>query len=230
MEPADSTETRPPDRGLFSAGVHGNSIVISSSNQFKFLHDPDVQRMLRVQDGDEAAFGELVETYRERLIHIFSHLVGGQDAAEDLAQEVFLRVYRARETYRPTAKFSTWMFRIANNLAYNARRTLGRRKEVTIAADDSGPLGPRPAEQLLAEQSSLLPSRQFVTREMRDQVRNAIESLNDRQRLAVLLHKFEGMSYADIGVSMDLTPQAVKSLLSRARENLKLHLKKYVSH
>jgi RNA polymerase sigma-70 factor (ECF subfamily) len=122
------------------------------------------------------------------------------------------------------------MFRIANNLAYNARRTLGRRKEVTIAADDSGPLGPRPAEQLLAEQSSLLPSRQFVTREMRDQVRNAIESLNDRQRLAVLLHKFEGMSYADIGVSMDLTPQAVKSLLSRARENLKLHLKKYVSH
>ena len=107
---------------------------------------------------------------------------------------------------------------------------MGRRKEVTIAADDSGPLGPRPAEQLLAEQSSLLPSRQFVTREMRDQVRNAIESLNDRQRLAVLLHKFEGMSYADIGVSMDLTPQAVKSLLSRARENLKLHLKKYVSH
>jgi RNA polymerase sigma-70 factor (ECF subfamily) len=205
-------------------------IVISSSNQFKFLHDPDVQRMLRVQDGDDAAFGELVETYRDRLIHIFSHLVGGQDAAEDLAQEVFLRVYRARETYRPTAKFSTWLFRIANNLAYNARRTLGRRKEVTIAPSDSGPLGPRPAEQLLADQSSLLPSRQFVTREMREQVRNAIESLNDRQRLAVLLHKFEGMSYADIGVSMDLTPQAVKSLLSRARENLKLHLKKYVSH
>ena len=204
--------------------------MISSSNQFKFLHDPDVQRMLRVQDGDTEAFGELVENYRDRLIHIFSHLVGGQDAAEDLAQEVFLRVYRARETYRPTAKFSTWLFRIANNLAYNARRTLGRRKEVTIAPSDSGPLGPRPTEQLLADQSSLLPSRQFVTREMREQVRNAIESLNDRQRLAVLLHKFEGMSYADIGVSMDLTPQAVKSLLSRARENLKLHLKKYVSH
>ncbi|HAA59384.1 MAG TPA: RNA polymerase subunit sigma-70 [Planctomycetaceae bacterium] len=186
--------------------------------------------MLRVQDGDEEAFGELVESFRERLIHIFSHLVGGQDAAEDLAQEVFLRIYRARESYRPTAKFSTWLFRIANNLAYNARRTLGRRKEVTISADDSGPLGPRPAEQLLADQSSLLPSRQFVTREMRDQVQEAIESLNDRQRLAVLLHKFEGMSYADIGLSMDLTPQAVKSLLSRARENLKLHLKKYVAN
>ena len=203
--------------------------MISSSNQFKFLHDPDVQRMLRVQDGDEAAFGELVEAYRDRLINIFSHLVGGQDAAEDLAQEVFLRVYRARETYRPTAKFSTWMFRIANNLAHNARRTLSRRKEVVITPDDSGPLGPRPAEQLLADQSALLPSRQFVTREMREQVRDAIESLNERQRMAVLLHKFEGMSYADIGLAMDLTPQAVKSLLSRARERLKLHLKKYVT-
>ena len=72
--------------------------MISSSNQFKFLHDPDVQRMLRVQDGDEEAFGELVESFRERLIHIFSHLVGGQDAAEDLAQEVFLRIDRARES------------------------------------------------------------------------------------------------------------------------------------
>ena len=182
--------------------------------------------MLRVQDGDEEAFGELVESFRERLSHILSHLVGGQDAAEDLAQEVFLRIYRARESYRPTAKFSTWLFRIANNLAYNARP----RKDGTSSADDSGPLGPRPAEQLLADQSSLLPSRQFVTREMRDQVQEAIESLNERQRLAVLLHKFEGMSYADIGLSMALTPQAVKSLLSRARENLKLHLKKYVAN
>ncbi len=202
--------------------------MISSSNQFKYLHDPDVQRMLRVKEGDEEAFGELVETYRERLIHIFSHLVGGREAAEDLAQEVFMRIYRARETYKATAKFSTWLFRIANNLASNARRTVGRRREVMIAPDDSGPLGARPAEQLLADKSSLLPSRQFVTRETREQVRGAVENLNERQRLAVLLHKFEAMSYADIGLSMDLTPQAVKSLLSRARENLKSQLKRYV--
>jgi RNA polymerase sigma-70 factor (ECF subfamily) len=209
---------------------HGNDRVISSSNQFKYLHDPDVQRMLRVKEGDQEAFAELVENYRERLIHIFSHLVGGREAAEDLAQEVFMRIYRARENYRATAKFSTWLFRIANNLASNARRTAGRRREVTIAPDDSGPLGSRPAEQLLADKSSLLPSRQFVTRETRERVRGAVENLNERQRLAVLLHKFEGMSYADIGLSMDMTPQAVKSLLSRARENLKGELKRYVGN
>ena len=202
--------------------------MISTSNQFKYLHDPDVQRMLRVQEGDEEAYGELLENYRDRLIHIFAHLVGGQDAAEDLAQEGFLRVYRARDNYRPTAKFSTWLFRIANNLASNARRSLGRRREVTMAADDSGPMGPRPAEQLLVEKSALMPSRQFVTRETRQRVQVAIEELSDRQRLAVLLHKFEGMSYADIGLSMDLTPQAVKSLLSRARENLRTQLRRYV--
>ena len=107
------------------------------------------------------------------------------------------------------------------------------RAEWDILSDDQKAVydgGAVASEQLLADQSSLLPSRQFVTREMRDQVQEAIESLNERQRLAVLLHKFEGMSYADSGLSMDLTPQAVKSLLSRARENLKIHLKKYVAN
>ena len=96
--------------------------VISGSQQLKYLHDPDVQRMLRVQEGDEEAYTELIEAYQDRIVHIFSHLVGGRESAEDLAQEVFLRVYRARETYEPAAKFSTWMFRIANNLASNTRR------------------------------------------------------------------------------------------------------------
>ena len=202
--------------------------MISTSNQFKYLHDPDVQRMLRVCAGDETAFEELVDAYRDRLISIFSHLVGKHETAEDLAQEVFLRVYRARENYRPTAKFSTWLFRIANNLASNSRRNSGRRREVTIAGDDSGPLGPRPQEQLVMEKSGMMPSRMFVASETRDMVRSAVETLNERQRLAVLLNKFEGMSYADIGDAMDLTPQAVKSLLSRAREKLKAELKPYV--
>lgn len=177
--------------------------------------------MLRVREGDESAFGKLVERYQDRLIGIFHHVLQDREAAEDLAQDVFLRVHRARESYEPTAKFSTWLFRIANNLASNSRRSKGRRKEVQIVGSDSGSLGPRPAERIAVDKSSLRPSRLMATDELRGMVRRAMESLNDRQRMALLLHKFEEMSYADIGEAMELSVPAVKSLLSRARESLK---------
>lgn len=177
--------------------------------------------MLRVRDGDESAFGTLVERYQDRLIGIFHHVLRDREAAEDLAQDVFLRVHRARQTYEPKAKFSTWLFRIANNLASNSRRSKGRRKEVQMVGSDSGALGPRPAERMAVDKSGLRPSRLLATDELRDLVRQAMESLNDRQRMALLLHKFEDMSYADIGETMELTVPAVKSLLSRARESLR---------
>jgi len=184
--------------------------------------------MLRAKDGDEAAFSELVKAYQDRLINIFFHIVGSQEAAEDLAQEVFLRIYRARHGYVPTARFSTWLFRIANNLASNSRRDQGRRKETAFAGSDSGPLGPRPAEQLAAEKSALMPARLLDKTELLTIVKGALDTLNDRQRIAVLLHKFEDMSYQDIADAMELTPQAVKSLLSRARENLRVVLEPYM--
>lgn len=194
-----------------------------------FLRDPDVQIMLRVKDGDEAAFGEIVATYQHRLIAIFTHLVGDRAAAEDLAQEAFLRIYRARNGYEPTAKFSTYVFRIAHNLASNNRRSKGRRKEVQLAGSDSGPQGPRPQERLLKEKSALMPTRQLDRSELQERVRDAMETLNDRQRMALLLHKFEELSYADIGDSMELSPSAVKSLLSRARESLRTKLEPYMN-
>lgn len=184
--------------------------------------------MLRAKDGDESAFTQLVQTYQDRLINIFFHIVGSQEAAEDLAQDVFLRIYRARHGYVPTARFSTWLFRIANNLASNSRRDQGRRKETAFAGSESGPLGPRPAEHLAAEKSALMPARQLDKTELLTVVKGALETLNDRQRLAVLLHKFEDMSYQDIAEAMELTPQAVKSLLSRARENLRSVLEPYM--
>jgi len=184
--------------------------------------------MLRVKEGDDEAFTQLVKTYQDRLVGIFHHLLNDQEAAEDLAQDVFLRVYRARHGYEPTAKFSTWLFRIANNLASNTRRSKGRRKEVPLNVRDSGPLGPRPQEKLVAEKSALLPTRQLDRRELQANVRSAMETLNERQRIAVLLHKFEGMSYADIGATMEMSSAAVKSLLSRARENLRTKLEPYV--
>lgn len=184
--------------------------------------------MLRAREGDDTAFSELVKNYQDRLINIFYHIVGSQEAAEDLAQEVFLRIYRARHGYVPTARFSTWLFRIANNLASNSRRDQGRRKETAFAGSESGPLGPRPAEQLAVDKSALMPTRQLDKHELLAIVKDALETLNDRQRLAVLLHKFEDMSYQDIAESMELTPQAVKSLLSRARENLRTVLEPYM--
>lgn len=194
-----------------------------------YLRDPDVQLMLRAKGGDEGAFSELVAAYQDRIVGIFCHLLGNQEAAEDLAQEVFLRIYRSRDKYEPKAKFSTWLFRIANNLASNSRRNKGRRREVALNPNDSGPLGMRPEEQLLMEKSGMMPSRQVGLKETQAVVRQALETLNERQQMAVLLHKFEGMSYADIGAAMKLSEAAVKSLLSRARENLRVQLEKHIN-
>ena len=199
-----------------------------SAEQSGFLRDPEVQLMLRAKEGDDEAFGQLVNVYQDRLANIFRHLVAGQEAAEDLAQEVFLRIYRARNGYQPNARFSTWLFRIANNLASNARRSKGRRKEVNLVGTASGPMGVRPQEQLAIAKSGLMPTRQLDQRELQVVVQNAIEQLSDRQRMAVLLNKYEGMSYEDIGQAMEMSPSAVKSLLSRARENLRQILEPYM--
>src|SRR5262249_20496425 len=107
--------------------------------------------MLQVRDDQPGAFEELVERYQHRLVAVMHHLVGSAEEAEDLAQEVFLRVYRARKKYRPRSKFSTWLFTIANNLALNCLRARQRRPVVPLPVHESGPLGPRPAEQLVPD-------------------------------------------------------------------------------
>ncbi len=185
------------------------------------LRDPDVRLMLRVRDHDDAAaFGELVERYRNRVVGILHHLVGRVDEAEDLAQEVFLRVYRTRKRYHPRAKFSTWLFTIANNLALNALRSRRRKPVVPLPAQESGPLGARPAENLVAAKNAP-PGQRLQQQELAGMIRSAIDSLSERQRMAVVLHRFEEMSYAEIADVMGLTTKAVKSLLSRARSALR---------
>lgn len=191
------------------------------------LRDPDIRLMLRVRNDDPAAFEELVELYNHRLITVLQHLVGKPEEAEDLAQEVFLRVYRARKKYRPRAKFSTWLFTIANNLALNALRSRQRKPVVPLNVHDSGPLGPRPAEQLVHDRASQ-PGQRIQQQELAGIVRQALEKLNERQRVAVVLNKFEDMNYAEIADVMGLTTKGVKSLLCRARENLREVLKDYI--
>jgi RNA polymerase sigma-70 factor (ECF subfamily) len=205
-------------------------VVSDSSVRRQALRDPDVRLMLAVRDGDAQAFQELVERYQGRLVTVLEHLVGNRDLAEDLAQEVFLRVYRARRTYQPGAKFSTWLFTIANNLASTALRTKFRRREVSLAGRDSGASSAGRMESLVQAPSGQMPARQLDKAEMQQIVQIALESLNERQRMAVLLNKFEGMSYSDIAESMQLTSKAIKSLLSRARLNLREVLEPYLEH
>jgi RNA polymerase sigma-70 factor (ECF subfamily) len=191
------------------------------------LRDPDIRLMLRVRDDQPGAFEELVEQYQHRLVAVMNHLVGNAQEAEDLAQEVFLRVYRARKKYRPRSKFSTWLFTIANNLALNALRARQRRPVVPLPAQDSGPLGPRPAEQIVPDPRSG-PMQKVQRQELAAIVRQALEGLNERQRMAVVLNKFEDMNYAEIAEVMGLSTKAVKSLLSRARMNLRAALAAYI--
>jgi RNA polymerase sigma-70 factor (ECF subfamily) len=194
------------------------------------LRDPDVRLMLEVREGSATAFEELMLRYQSRVLTIFEHLVGSRDLAEDLTQEAFLRVFRARKSYVPGSKFSTWLFTIVNNVAANARRSRSRRREVHLVGHDSGPLGAHPLENLATAASGQMPARQVDKAEMRDIVRLALEGLNERQRMAVLLNKFEGLGYAEIATAMEVSPQAIKSLLARARDSLREVLDAYLQH
>jgi RNA polymerase sigma-70 factor (ECF subfamily) len=192
------------------------------------LIDPDVRLMLEVRDGNAAAFEKLVKKHQPRLILILSQLVANRSQAEDLAQEVFLRVFRARENYLPTAKFSTWLYTITHNVASNASRRLSRRKEVnmTPGSADSQPV--RTLETMATEKSGLMPARVFDRQELASILHTAIQSLPPRQAMAMMLSRFQEMSYQEIADAMELTPKAVKSLLARGRSGLKSILEPYV--
>ena len=141
----------------------------------------------------------------------------------------FLRVYRARERYVPTAKFSTWLYTITHNVASNSIRKSSRRKEINLVTSPSGSMPVRPLDTMAKDKSNLMPTRLADQKEMEKVIRDAIQSLGPRQRMAMLLSKYEGMSYNEIAESMELTTQAVKSLLSRARGNLKELLAPYLN-
>lgn len=184
--------------------------------------------MLRVRDDDAMAFEELVQRYQNRLVSVMEHLVRRREQAEDLAQEVFLRVYRARKNYEPQAKFSTWLFTIANNVARNTKRSLARRREVNVGNENRDTESAPALEQMALAASGLMPARQLDKTERAEMVRLAIESLNERQRMALMLAKFENMSYVEIAETMEMSVQATKSLLCRARENLRELLQPYM--
>ena len=187
--------------------------------------------MLRVRDDDAGAFAELMKRYEARLVRLMHAIGPRHDMAEDLAQETFMRVYRARKSYEAGAKFSTWLFTIAGNVARNAARSLGRRHEVSEIDAPRGQDAPSGAQLLAAtalDASGMMPSRIAEGVERAEVVRAAVSVLSERQRMALMLSRFENMSYVEIAETMGLSTKAVKSLLSRARVNLRDLLQPYI--
>jgi RNA polymerase sigma-70 factor (ECF subfamily) len=203
------------------------SITDSTAERYT-AQDPDVRLMLRVRGDDAEAFEELMLRYQNRVVSLLAHITGRRDMAEDLAQDVFLRIYRARKRYVPGSKFSTWLFTITHNVASNAQRSLSRRREVNLAAKGTTETGAVSLDSAAVAASGLMPTRQLDKLELRDVVNIAVAALNERQREAVLLNKFEHLSYEEIAEVMQLTPSAVKSLLTRARTNLRDVLEPYL--
>jgi len=182
----------------------------------------DVQLMLDVKAGDDSSFDFLLQKYRSPLVNFLYRMVRDRATAEDLAQDVFLRVYRARKEYIPGAKLTTWLFRIATNLALNSLRD-NRHEKMAVSLDapagDEEDSAPRdlPAREMRIDQRLLERDRvAFIQR--------AIASLPEKQRAAVLLHKYEEIDYTEIAKILDCTEAALKSLLFRAYENLRVQL------
>ena len=181
--------------------------------------DYDAELMLRVKEGDGASFGVLLDKHRSSVVHFLYRMVQNHAVAEELAQDVFLRVYRSRSTYEPTAKFTTWLFRIATHLALNALRDGKHEKLQERLDDDSSDM---PVRQVSDRRPSV--EQSLVYRARLDEVRRAIKTLPEKQRAAVLMHKYEEMEYSQIATVLNCSESAVKSLLFRAYETLRARL------
>jgi len=181
--------------------------------------DYDAELMLRVKAGDGTSFGVLLEKHRASVIHFVYRLVAEPAVAEELAQEVFLRVYRSRSSYEPTAKFKTWLFRIASHLALNWLRDEKHERGQEHLDDASADL---PARQISDRRPSV---EQALVHEVKlEEVRRAVAALPEKQRAAVLMHKYEEMEYTQIAKVLGCSESAVKSLLYRAYETLRARL------
>lgn len=187
--------------------------------------DEDVALMLRFKAGDKKAFDQLVERNTPKIHALVFRFLGDPGQVEDLAQEVFLRIYRTAGRYQPTAKFSTWLYRIAANLSFNVIRSRkkGQIRQIKSETDDGDDF-----TQDLPDERHVAPHDRMDAQELREKVTAAIGELPENQRVAIVLNKYEHKSYEEIADVLDCSTMAVKSLLSRARGNLAESLRRYV--
>lgn len=192
----------------------------------RLVEGGDADLMLRLKAGELDCFEVLMNKYRRQMVHFMFRMVHNQAVAEEMAQEVFLRVYRARETYRAEAKFTTWLYRIATNLAVNyARDTKNERLAAKLQLDapdeESGSM-PDVADSRSTVEADML------RRERMNAIKQHVLALPERQRMAVLMHKYQEMDYKQIGAVLKLSESATKSLLFRAYQTLRDRLKDFV--
>jgi RNA polymerase sigma-70 factor (ECF subfamily) len=209
--------------GMAAVPPHAEAKVVADQSSEGLS---DAQIMLRVKAGDQSAFEYLVQKYRRPMLGFMYRMAHNTAVAEDLAQEVFLRVYRSRENYEASAKFTTWLYRIASNLAVNhARDTRHQRPENTVSLDEpdqeTGLTMDVPDNSLTAEEA-------IVRRERLAAIRQRVQALPERQRIAVIMHKYQQMDYRQIAEVLKLSESAIKSLLFRAYETLRVQLKEFV--
>lgn len=213
-------------RGMLASGdgqaaAATSALPAASLSGFASLSDAEI--MLRVKAGDDAAFDHLVEKFRRPLVGFLYRMARSHAVAEELAQEVFLRVYRSRGSYRADAKFTTWMYRIATNLAVNyARDTRCRRGEVSLDEPTEG------GAAFEVVDGGLTAEQELLRRERVRAIRSRVEALPERQRLAVVMHKYQGLDYRQIAQVLKLSESATKSLLFRAYETLRESLKEFL--
>jgi RNA polymerase sigma-70 factor (ECF subfamily) len=201
-----------------------NTEILVPVGSYTELTDADV--MLRVKAGDDAAFDYLVDKFRRPIVSFMYRMAHNQAVAEELAQEVFLRVYRSRHTYAAEAKFTTWLYRIATNLGVNhARDSKADRVDQTVSIDEhdeeTGLAIDVADPHITAEQA-------ILRRERLAAIRRHVENLPERQRMAVLMHKYQNMDYRQIADVLKLSESATKSLLFRAYETLRERLKEFI--
>jgi RNA polymerase sigma-70 factor (ECF subfamily) len=186
----------------------------------------DSQIMLRVKAGDEQAYGYLLNKYQRPIMHFLFRMVHDRAVAEELAQEVFLRVYRSRETYRAEARFTTWLYRIATNLGVNHARDskyeLAASNVYLDQPDSETGTKPDVADQTPSAEQNILRNERMLA------IRAHVDALPERQRIAVLMHKYQNLDYKQIGKVLKLSESATKSLLFRAYQTLREKLQEFV--
>src|SRR5271155_3730639 len=221
-----SVSTAAMDRGVLMAALGPRPAGALEPAMAGAESYTDAEVMLRVKAGDHSAFDFLVQKYRRPLVSFMYRMARNTAAAEDLAQEVFLRVYRSRQTYEASAKFTTWLYRIATNLAVNhARDTRKERPEVTVSLDEPDD---ETGTTMDVADSTMTAEENLVRRERLAAIRSKVEALPERQRLAVIMHKYQQMDYKQIADVLKLSESATKSLLFRAYESLREQLKEFI--
>jgi len=191
----------------------------------KYLSDPDNELMKRVGSGEITAFKKLVKRYQRMVTGTIYRYTGNHHEVEDLAQEIFLKVYKAATRYTPQAKFSTWLYRVVTNHCLNYRRSQ-KRDALLTSTDSSFPGEDKPSLQL-AEAQDKQPEKLLQQQELQAALKRVINELPDRQRIALILYRFEGLSYKEIAQALGCSLSAVESLIFRAMTSLKERLKPY---